>query len=165
VVVVQYVTQVVATVTPAPPTATALPPTAAPARIGFDPYTVPIYFPLKGCQIASRLHIGDRATVGNTRSGTLGLHMSANIGDAPLFRKMNPGEVIEVIGGPFCRDGSLVWEVLIGEDEHGYVAEGNGDNYWLLPLGEQVDKDIMREVKKVQALRTRLGVPADCLPR
>lgn len=167
VVIVQYVTQVVATITPAPPTATPLPPTAQPARIGYDPYSVAIYFPLTGCQIASRLHVADRAVVGDTRNGTLALHMSANIGSAPIFRKLEPGEVLEVIGGPFCRDGVLVWEVMIGEEERGFVAEGDGNYYWLLPTGEEVDGDLIKEANKAMSKGTTwLGVPGKkCSPR
>src|SRR5512139_2835537 len=64
VVIVQYVTQVVATVTPAPPIPTAIPATKkAPAVSGYDPYSVIPYYPVSGCPIASRLSIGDVAFV------------------------------------------------------------------------------------------------------
>lgn len=153
VVVVQYVTQVVATVTPAPPTAIPLAeepeaPVIQPVlSSGFDPYKVDIYYPLLGCQIASRLHAGDRAFAADTRNGTLGLHMSANIGDAPIHRKVGAGEVLEVIEGPFCRDLSLVWKVIAADGQEGFVAEGNGNSYWMLPLGEKVAADLMPKEK------------------
>ena len=162
VVIVQYVTQVVATVTPAPPTATALPPTAAPIRTGFDPFSVPIYYPLMGCPVASRIHVGDRVFVANNRDGTLGLHYSANVGYAPIFRKLTAGEILDVIDGPYCRTQSLVWEVIASDGRLGYVSEGNGEVYWLLPLGEKVDKKLL---KPTPDMGIRLGVPAKCRPR
>jgi hypothetical protein len=145
VVIVQYVTQVVATVTPAPPTATPLPPTAVAIRAGFDPFSVPIYYPLMGCPVASRIHVGDRAFVANDRGGTLGLHYSANVGYAPIIRKLSPGEILDVIDGPYCQTLSLVWKVIAPSDGRlGFVSEGNGNEYWLLPLGEKVDKKLLK---------------------
>jgi hypothetical protein len=168
VVVVQYVTQVVATPTPAAATAVPLP-TAAPAaqaaQIGFDPFTVPIYYPLKGCSIASRLHVGDRAVVADTRGGTLGLHMTADVGDSPIFRKLVPGEIVDIVGGPFCRTESLVWEVFTVEQEHGFLSEGNGNSYWVLPSGEGISKETQKTISAMKRARIKLGVPADCLPR
>lgn len=163
VVLVQYVTQVVATVTPAPPTLTPVPPTAQPVmRTGYDPYSVKVYYPLMGCGVASRLHVGERAFVANNRKGTLGLHMSGNIGDAPIFRKLNPGEILDLVEGPYCQTGSLVWGVIDAEDQKGFVAEGNGETYWLLPMGEKVDKETLKLAK---SLKMRLGMPKYCPPR
>lgn len=145
VVIVQYVTQVVATVTPSPPTATPLPPTAVTIKTGFDPFSVPIYYPLMGCPVASRIHVGDRVFVANDRGGTLGLHYSANVGYAPIIRKLSPGEILDVIDGPYCQTLSLVWKVIAPSDGRlGYVSEGNGNEYWLLPLGEKVDKELLK---------------------
>jgi hypothetical protein len=162
VIVVQYVTQVVATVTPSPPTATPLPPTALPVKTGYDPFDAPIYYPLMGCPVASRIRVGDRVFVANNRGGTLGLHFSANVGYAPIFRKLSPGEILDVIDGPYCRTQSLVWEVIASDGRHGFVSEGNGEVYWLLPLGEKVDKKLL---KPTPDMGIRLGVPAKCQPR
>jgi hypothetical protein len=168
VVVVQYVTQVVATVTPAPPMPTQPPATAEPvvpaSSTGFDPFRVEVYYPIMGCKVASRIHSGERAYVANNRSGTLGFHMSADIGDAPIYRSMNNGEILEVVNGPYCQLDSLVWGVLDNEGKLGYVAEGDGNSYWLLPLGEKVDKEVMKDVQKAARLQ-RMGMPADCPPR
>lgn len=163
VVLVQYVTQVVATVTPAPPTMTSPPPTERPAmRTGYDPYSVETYYPLMGCGVASRLHVGERAYVADNRNGTLGLHMSGNIGDAPIFRELDGGEILDLVEGPYCQAGSLVWGVMTSDEQKGFVAEGNGDAYWLLPMGEKVDKAVIKLAKSQQL---RLGMPKFCPPR
>lgn len=168
VVIVQYVTQVVATVTPAPPT-TPVPnkPTEAPAAvaasrpIGYDPFSQPIYYPIKGCQVASRLHVGERVFVANG-IGTIGLHMSKDIGGAPIFRHLEPGEVLDVIDGPYCQRLSLVWEVVDITGQKGFVPEGDGELYWLLPMGEKVAADLLKPTPDRGA---RLGLPAYCRPR
>jgi hypothetical protein len=164
VVVVQYVTQVVATVTPSPPTATPLPPTEAPVVVntGFDPFRVEVYYPLMGCPVASRLHAGERAFVANNRNGTLGLHWSANVGDAPIWRKLGGGEVLDILDGPYCRTQSLVWKVIAADDQIGFVSEGNGEEYWLLPMGEKVDKKRMKATPDTGIM---IGLPANCRPR
>jgi hypothetical protein len=165
VVVVQYVTQVVATVTPAPPTPTRPPATPEPVTVvntGFDPYRVEVYYPLMGCPVASRIRVGDRVTVANNRGGTLGLHMSANVGYAPIFRSLGGGEILNVVDGPFCRTESLVWEVIDGEGEKGFVSEGNGEVYWLLPIGEKVERDLLRATPD---RGVRMGLPKNCPPR
>ncbi len=169
VVIVQYVTQVVATVTPAPPSAPA--PAAAtatpvPANFtinGFDPFAQPLYYPIKGCQVASRLHAGERAFVASGAS-KLGLHASAEIGYAPIFRKLEPGEILDIIGGPYCQRLSLVWQVVASDGQKGFVAEGDGNETWLLPYGEAVDKELWKPTQNPNKA-LRLGLPADCRPR
>lgn len=169
VVIVQYVTQVVATVTPAPASAqvqAAATATPAPANFtinGFDPFAQPLYYPIKGCQVASRLHAGERAFVANGAS-QLGLHASANIGYAPMFRKLEPGEILDVVGGPHCQRLSLVWEVIASDGRRGFVAEGDGNETWLLPYGEAVDKDVWKPTQNPNKA-IKLGLPADCRPR
>lgn len=130
----QLVTQVVATSVPVE--ATPVPPTVAPVQVvntGWDPLSAPIYYPMMGC-VASRLYVGDRAfaAYGADRNG---LHYSEDIGDAPIFRHMVPGEIMEIIDGPYCERGAVVWKVFALADEQvGFVAEGDGGTYWLLPL-------------------------------
>ncbi len=64
----QFVTQVVTTREapaehPAPAVVnTPVPASAANISTGFDPFAVPIYYPLMGCA-ASRLHVGDVASI------------------------------------------------------------------------------------------------------
>jgi hypothetical protein len=157
----QYVTQIVATVTPQGPAPTPAPPTPRPVNTGFDPYSVPIYYPLMFCPVASRLHVGDKAFVANG-GDALGLHQSQDIGYAPIFRKLDPGEILDVIDGPYCQRLSLVWEVLTQDEQVGYVAEGDGNVYWLLPLGQLVEA---RKLKPTPYQAIRLGLPAKCRAR
>jgi hypothetical protein len=130
----QLVTQVVATSLPVEPTP--IPPTAAPVQYvntGWDPFSVPIYYPMMGC-VASRLYVGDRAfaAYGADRNG---IHYSQDIGDAPIFRHLAAGEIMELIDGPYCERGAVVWKVFALADEQvGFVAEGDGSTYWLLPM-------------------------------
>lgn len=152
VVIVQYVTQVVATVTPAPPAApTAIPPTkqAPPASTGFDPYSVELHYPVSGCQVASRLNIGDVAFVA-AGSEQFGIHFTKDVGFSPVTRKLTPGELLYILDGPTCNRNGLVWQVLAdADDAMGYVIEGNGETYWLLPYGQTYDaKEIRDRIKK-----------------
>ena len=147
VIVVQVVTQVVATVTPAPPAApTPLPPTKKPpASTGFDPFSVQPYYPISGCRIASRLHIGDIAFVA-TGADQLGIHFSRDVGFSPIGRKLQPGELLYIVDNPTCNKNGLVWGVIADADlVSGFVMEGNGETYWLLPYGQTYDPKELRD--------------------
>ena len=98
VIITQYVTQVVATptITPIPPPTKQVQVITPAASTGWDPFKVDIYYPIRGC-VASRLHVGDVAFVAG---GPVGLYMSENIGDAPTFRNLEPGEMIDIEAGP-----------------------------------------------------------------
>jgi hypothetical protein len=147
VVIIQYVTQVVATVTPAPPTPTPVPPTtsAPPAPSGYDPSSVEPYYPIAGCAIASRLQIGDIAFVASG-GGQFGIHIDRGVGFSPLKRKLVQGELLNIIGEATCNRNGLVWEVLAeSDDTRGFVLEGNGENYWLMPTGQTYDAREMRD--------------------
>ena len=147
VIIVQYVTQVVATVTPAPPTPTTVPATksAPAASTGYDPYSVEPYYPIAGCAMASRLHIGDLAFVA-AGGDQFGIHIDRGVGFSPLKRKLVQGEMLNIIGEASCNKNGLVWEVLAeSDDTRGFVLEGNGDVYWLVPSGETYDEKEMRD--------------------
>jgi hypothetical protein len=132
-----FVTQVVATPLPAtatrPPTATPLPvPTQFDPN---DPINAEIYYPLPGCS-ASRLHVDDLAFVAAT-GDKVRLHISQDILYDPGMRPLERDEVLLITRGPFCNEGWLIWEVLVQETEEvGFVPEGDGNQYWLLPLPE-----------------------------
>ena len=149
VIIVQYVTQVVATVTPAPPS----PPTTAPTPKvltagGFDPYSVEPYYPIYDCAMASRLHVGDVAFVASG-ADSLNIHISRNVGFAPVVRKLTPGELLYITEEATCNRNGLVWGVVADADfANGFVLEGNGENYWLLPFGETFDQEELRDLKK-----------------
>lgn len=164
VVIVQYVTQVVMTVTPEPPTPTPPPPTPLPIKIGFDPLAVQIYYPITMCPIASRLHVGDKAFVANMRGGILGLHYSRDVNFSPMFRRLQPGEILNIIDGPYCEANALVWEVVASDGTTGFVAEGDGEIYWLLPLGEKVDNKLLKPTP-IPRVQFMIKKPRYCTPR
>jgi hypothetical protein len=72
------------------------------------------------------------------------------------------GEELSVIDGPVCERGALVWKVVASDGQTGFVAEGDGNTYWLMPLGEAVDKKLL---KATQGPALRLGLPSWCTGR
>ncbi len=131
----QYITQVVATSPPA--TLTPIPtftkaPAAPSSSTGWDPLSQPIYYPLTGCY-ASRLYVGNTAFVANI-SGVAGFYLGKDIFFDPLIRKPTPGEIVEIIDGPWCHRNVLVWKVYSeGDGKTAFMPEGDGKEYWLLP--------------------------------
>lgn len=132
VVITQYITQIVATptITPTPPPYVPDLTPSAVVNIGWDPYMVEIYYPIVNC-VASRLHEGDVAFV--AQSG-VGLSVSKDLAYSPLVRKLAAGEMLDITKGPWCSSGSLIWKVQTSEGEDGFVPEGDGELYWLLPM-------------------------------
>jgi hypothetical protein len=179
----QVVTQVVATVTPAAPAAQPANSASAPApedassqqpgmqRLsldGFDPLSVAIYYPLKGC-VASRLHVKDQAFVAHG-GDQLGLLHSPDVRSAPMWRRMHTGEVVDIVDGPYCDAGMIVWRVNTSDGYSGYVVEGDGNTYWLWPQGTKLAKVPKPEIQSYQPSSSlnsfsRLGLPAQCQPR
>ncbi|MFZ6030092.1 MAG: SH3 domain-containing protein [Chloroflexota bacterium] len=48
-----------------------------------------------------------------------------------------PGESVEVLDGPICKEGMWWWKVATSENNLvGWTAEGDNEEYWLLPLEE-----------------------------
>lgn len=129
----QVITQIVPP-TPVPvtdtpqPTATPEPPTQTPT---FDPLAAPIYYPLPDC-VASRLHIGDKAMV-SLVGGPNGIRYGRDIHESTVFAYAQPGSLLEIINGPWCSRGWLVWLVRTADGQVGYTPEGDGNTYFLFP--------------------------------
>ena len=92
-----------------------------------------VYWPLGNCA-PSRLRIGDSAYVslGGTKSSLRSepdTHSANNI-----IQKYLPGSVIEILDGPYCSYGILLWMVSTTQDEVGYMAEGNTSEFWMVPI-------------------------------
>ena len=131
----QLVTQVVITPTPEPtetpiPTFTPLPSPTATAT--FNPYAVPIYYPLKDC-VASRLHIGDIAMVspGGTANG---IRYGLDLSETNIIEYAQPGTLLEIIGGPYCYDYTVFWTVELEDGEKGWIAEEQQKTRYLTPV-------------------------------
>jgi hypothetical protein len=137
IVITQYVTQVVATptITPIPPPTSAVKQAPSTVNTGWDPFTVQIYYPLVGC-VASRLHEGDVAFVANAG---VDLYNTKDTGYSPTYRKLLPGEMVDITKGPWCTNGALVWKVGTADGLAGFVPEGDGNTYWLLPMPPGTD--------------------------
>jgi hypothetical protein len=132
-VITQVITQIVSP-TPAP----TLPPTPVPtATVGptntpeWDPMAAPIYYPLEGC-VASRLHIGDKAMVSYV-GGANAIRYGTDVHNDTILTYAQPGDVMEIIGGPYCSWGLLVWMVRTRDNVVGFTPEGDGYEYWLIP--------------------------------
>jgi hypothetical protein len=55
-----------------------------------------------------------------------------------VLGQINPGERVEVLEGPACMDGWVWWRVQsMQKDLIGWTAEGDQENYWLVPSAEE----------------------------
>jgi hypothetical protein len=150
----QFVTQVVATPTVAP---TPIPEEPVPAVVAkpaangeWDPYSAPIYYPIPGC-VASRLHKGDVAFVANG-AGTMSIFQTKDIGFAPIYRHLNAGELMDIIQGPWCDRGAVTWKIASADGYVGFVPEGDGSVYWLLPMPPDTDRVLSKEELRIRQL-------------
>jgi hypothetical protein len=133
-----YVTQVITQIipptpvpmTPTPPaTDTPAPPSPTPT---FDPLSAGIYYPLEGC-VASRLHVGDKAMV-SLVGGPNGIRYGRDLNEATVIAYAQPGAILEIVNGPWCSRGWIVWFVRTADGVEGFTPEGDGNEYWLLPV-------------------------------
>jgi serine/threonine protein kinase len=91
-----------------------------------------VYYPLSGCA-PSRLHVGDWAYVSygggkNAIRDEPDTHPSDNIiGD--VFE----GGSMEIVGGPICNWGLLLWEVRTFDGLEGWTPESDENEFWLTP--------------------------------
>lgn len=83
--------------------------------------------------LESRLDVGRQASV------TTDPPVPNNVRNAPaktgqLVGKIQPGEMIEIIGGPVCDKGMIWWEIKsLNSSVKGYTVEGDMETYWLVP--------------------------------
>lgn len=111
--------------------ATASPPSSNPTDTAV-PVENEEYFPLEDCP-ASRLHVGSQAFVSlDTGENAIRSEPDTNPSDNILGRAQ-PGEQLEVIGGPVCNYGWVLWEVRTEGGLEGWTPEGDGEEYWLVP--------------------------------
>ena len=131
--------------TPSPATETPIPtqtPTStmtvtAPPTTG-PPSPTPAEGPWEACTntYLSRLHVGDLAFV------ALDPPLANRVRERPnttssILGNIEPGEEIEILGGPACNTRWVWWEVRsLTTDLQGWTAEGDGEDYWLVPLEE-----------------------------
>jgi len=108
-----------------------------------------LYSPIPGCA-SSHLHVGDSAFVSYTGGNN---HVRTEPDTAPsdntLF-DIYPGEVVQIISGPKCNYGWILWEIETTYQDSGWTPESDGEEFWLYPIA-------MRSICK-DALPTRLVV-------
>jgi len=111
--------------------------------------TPSVYNPLPNCA-SSHLHVGESAFVSYIGGKN---HVRTEPDTAPsnnISFDIYPGEVVQVIGGPECNYGWILWEIETTYNETGWTPESNGEEFWLYPIATRsICKD---------ALPTRLVV-------
>lgn len=83
----------------------------------------------------SQLKVGDKARTVTQGGGTLA--MRTELTDAIPTYQIPGMQNVEILAGPQCREGIRMWQVstvLNGQTVTGWIAEGFGQVYYLLPL-------------------------------
>ncbi len=112
------------------PTATLIPsPTPVPS---LTPSLKPTWFPCTGTY-ASRLYAGDRAYVSFDPPLANRVRAQPNTA-AVIVGLVQPGEQMDIIGGPICSDQWVWWQIrTLASGVTGWTAEGDRSGYWLVP--------------------------------
>ena len=126
--------------TPMPPTETAPPnpPTSTGTSTEPPATPTPAEGPWEACTntYLSRLRVGDKAYVAFDPPLANRVRERPNL-DAAILGNIEPGEEIEILGGPACNTRWVWWEVRsLSTNLQGWTAEGDGEDYWLVPLEE-----------------------------
>ena len=143
VVITQYVTQVVATptITPTPLPTSVSNQTPSVVKVGWDPFTVADLLP--SCRLC-------RVSPARRRCGFCSQcwRGSFTIQRHRLFagyRILAPGEMVDITKGPWCSGGSLIWKSRYCRWVEGFVPEGNGETYWLLPMPPGTENVVVKD--------------------
>jgi len=128
VIVTQIVTKEVTPI-PSPTTAPEITPTSTSPVGDFDFYYP---FPNTDCGL-SIIHVGDKVYVNyggdvNALRSTPDARFPTNVIGYAI-----QGETLDVIGGPECSYGLVMWKVKTSYGLSGWTAEGNGTDFWLIP--------------------------------
>ncbi len=81
----------------------------------------------------SQLHVGNKAMV------SLDPPLANNVRAEPdknakyLFA-IQPGEVVDITNGPGCSNNWVWWAIKTQDGRTGWTAEGDGTDYWLVPV-------------------------------
>jgi hypothetical protein len=116
------------------PTSTLLPITLMP-RATWTPtplYGRELYYPIEDCA-PSRLHVGDYATItyGGGRNAiryTPDVHSTNNI-----IGYAEQGELMQILDGPQCSWGWLLWNVVTQNNVTGWTPESDGISTFMRP--------------------------------
>ena len=99
----------------------------------FTPETYPTWQACMGA-LPSRLHVGNLAFVSHDPPLANRVRKKPNTSSA-ILGYLQPGEKMEIIGGPACADEWVWWQVRsLASNLTGWTAEGDKTTYWLVPL-------------------------------
>jgi serine/threonine protein kinase len=121
--------------TPVPlPTFTSRPPdTAIPTSSSSSNFNVQPYFPIPGCA-ASRLHLRDTTYVAlGGKRNAIRSYADTNPSEN-IIGYASEGEVMEVLGGPKCNYGWILWEIRTAGGLQGWTPESDGSSFFLEPM-------------------------------
>jgi hypothetical protein len=117
---------------PPSPSLTSTAPVTATVNTKTTPVAKPTWTPCPGIYF-SRLYVGDTAFVSfdpplpnrvRSQPSMTGVYLGM----------LQPGERVEIIGGPVCANQSIWWEVRSkASGLTGWTAEGDSKAYWLVP--------------------------------
>jgi hypothetical protein len=113
-------------------------PTATPPRqIATVPTATPGFIVQINCPQSppSQLKVGNTARTVTQGGGTLAMRIELT--DATPTYQIPGMQNVEILAGPQCREGIRMWQVstvLNGQTVVGWIAEGFGQAYYLLPL-------------------------------
>lgn len=97
------------------------------------PLIKPTWYPCANTY-PSRLHVGDRAKVSEDPPYPNRVRSQPNT-SSDILGLLEVGEMMEIIGGPVCSQGWIWWEVRsLEKNLSGWTAEGDGKDYWLVPV-------------------------------
>lgn len=89
----------------------------------------------KDCRASykSRLQIGDFAYVSHTPPLRNRVRSGPDV-NSKIIGHIAPGEQVEIIDGPSCSNNWIWWKVRVRKNgQIGWTAEGDANNYWLVP--------------------------------
>ena len=82
----------------------------------------------------SRLYVGDHAYVSFYPPLSSRVRSEAGT-DGRILGQIDPGEEVQVLDGPACENGWVWWKIRSQETNlTGWTAEGDREDYWLVPL-------------------------------
>jgi hypothetical protein len=117
---------------PAQPSPSSTLPATATTNLTTTPGAKPTWLPCPGIY-HSRLYVGDKVTV--SYDPPLPNRVRSQPSTAGTYLGMlQPGEKVEIIGGPVCSNQWIWWQVRsLSSGLTGWTAEGDNKGYWLVP--------------------------------
>jgi len=119
------------------PSLTSIPaPTDSPTPVPSStntPESRPTWIPCAGTY-PSRLNVGDRAFVSTDPPLPNRVRTLPNP-ESPIIGYLDVSEKIEILEGPVCSSTWIWWRIRsLEKNMTGWTAEGDAENYWLVPL-------------------------------